>query len=87
MLRGGISGAFSKSFSNGFRKCPAEFAARIRVVWLRKSTFGGVFRTSVATVPTQRVSGHSQGIATHIGDRSPRRKEGCAYQKGRFCGR
>ena len=89
MLRGGISGAFSKSFSSGFRKCPAELAARVRVVWLRKSTFfwGGVFRTSVATVPTQRISGHSQDRATHIGDRDPRRKEGCAYQKGRFCGR
>jgi len=41
MLRGGISGAFSKSFSNGFRKGPAELAARVRVVWLRKSTFRG----------------------------------------------
>lgn len=41
MLRGGISGAFSKSFSNGFRKGPAELAARVRVVWLRKSTFLG----------------------------------------------
>ena len=45
MLRGGISGAFSKSFSSGFRKCLAELAARVGVVWLRKSTFfwgGGI---------------------------------------------
>ena len=83
MLRGGISGAFSKSFSNGFRKGPVELAARVRVVWLRKSTFRGVFRTSVTTVPTQRISGHSQDRATHIGDRGARTRTGVSVAADR----
>ena len=76
MLRGGISGAFSKSFSSGFRKCPAELAARVRVVWLRKSTFGG-------GIPDFRCHrAHPAGFGPQPRYRHSHRRSGCAQKRG-----
>ena len=77
MLRGGISGTFSKSFSSAFRKCPAELVARVRVVWFWGKYLWGVFRASGATVPTHRISGHSHDRDTHIGLQGTCRRGAC----------